>query len=253
MLPVGKRLIEPFAGSAAVFLNSEYPQSLIADSNADLITLYLMLKGHGEDFIAYCQTLFNTDTNHPAVYYALREEFNSTQDGRRKAALFLYLNRHGYNGLCRYNSKGKFNVPFGRYKKPYFPTAEMLGFYHKAQNAVFQVADFRDVMRSAVPGDVVYCDPPYVPLSLTAHFTSYARAGFGQDDQIALTTLAEELAGRGISVIISNHVTDFTLHSYRRARCERFMVQRFISSNGKKRAKAREVLALFEAQHAWNH
>ena len=181
----------------------------------------------------------------------LRAEFNQTRDHRRKAALFLYLNRHGYNGLCRYNAKGGFNVPVGRYVKPYFPAREMLGFHEKAQRAEFRVADFTEVMRQALPGDVVYCDPPYVPLSATSNFTSYHRGGFGEAQQNELARLAEELASRGVPVVISNHETSFTVQAYHKARLTRFSVRRFISRNGQNRGKAAELLALFtQAQSA---
>ena len=121
LLPPGRRLIEPFAGAAAVFLNTHYAYNIVNDLNVDLINLYLVLKAHGPAFIDECKSLFVPDNNSPDAYYALRQEFNETKDRVRKSALFLYLNRHGYNGLCRYNSEGSFNVPFGRYKKRIFP------------------------------------------------------------------------------------------------------------------------------------
>ena len=127
MLPEGERLVEPFAGSGAVFLNTDYNRYLLADNNADLISLYQILSSQGEVFIELCSRLFRDTTNKEAYYYRRRDEFNKTRNAERKAALFIYLNRHGYNGLCRYNSKGGFNVPFGRYKKPYFPADEMVG------------------------------------------------------------------------------------------------------------------------------
>lgn len=215
LLPEGGRLVEPFVGSAAVFLNTDYPHALLADSNPDLIDLYQLLQKEGEVFIRLCARLFTPENNSAEAYYALREEFNRTRNKRRKAALFLYLNRHGYNGLCRYNASGEFNVPQGRYKKPYFPADEMRVFHAKAQNARFMVADFREVMRQANPGDVVYCDPPYMPLSPTANFTSYNARGFGEEEQQMLARLAEELSARGVPVVISNHDTTFTSQAKR--------------------------------------
>ena len=155
------------------------------------------------------------------------------------------MNKHGYNGLCRYNAKGGFNVPFGRYKRPYFPAAEMCYFHQKAQQATFQQANFANVMANCQPGDVVYCDPPYVPLSDTANFTSYSANGFGWAEQTELVQQAENLARRGISVIISNHDTAAVRQAYNEAEIESFEVRRFISCNGNKRDKAAEILALF--------
>jgi DNA adenine methylase len=247
VLPMGNRLIEPFAGSAAVFLNTDYPQAVIADSNPDLIDLYKRLQAQGKKFIAYACELFVPENNSKLVYYGLREEFNHTQDKQRKAALFLYLNRHGYNGLCRYNAKGGFNVPFGRYAKPYFPGKEMEHFYLKSQKAKFIIADFKVIMQKAKPGDVIYCDPPYTPLSSTANFNHYNKDGFGKREQDDLINMAEKCAKKTIPVVISNHNTEFTLHAYRNASITQFDVKRTISCNGSNRKKAKELLALFKA------
>lgn len=156
-LPEGKRLVEPFVGSAAVFLNTDYDRYLLCDSNRDLITLYSLLKEEGTAFIEVIRPLFSESNNTPERYYALRDEFNTSNDPAHRAALFVYLNRHGYNGLCRYNAKGGFNVPFGRYKRPYFPEQEMVAFHVKAQRARFKHQDFASTMKRSRQGDVIYC------------------------------------------------------------------------------------------------
>ncbi len=245
-LPPAQRLIEPFTGSSAVWLNTSYPTSVLADVNPDLIHLYQMVQRFGEPFIAYCQQFFTPETNTPDCYYRFRAEFHEETDAWRKAALFLYLNRHGYNGLCRYNAKGQFNVPFGRYRAPYFPDQEMRAFHRKAQAAQFLCADFRRVLAEARPGDVVYCDPPYVPVSATANFTDYSAGGFGLQDQEELAAWAESLAAQGIAVLISNHATPFTRRIYRRANVEYFEVRRTISCRSHSRGMASELLAYYE-------
>lgn len=245
--PSGNRLVEPFVGSGAIFLNTDYSDYLLSDSNEDLIRLYQTLKTYGEDFIHYCATFFIPENNQPDSYYAWRERYNTTDDGMLKSALFVYLNRHCYNGLCRYNRKNQFNVPFGRYEKPYFPANEMLAFYHKAQQAVFRHLDFKETMRQAVPGDVVYCDPPYVPLSSTANFTSYSTCGFSMHEQLQLAKWAEKLRQKGILVLISNHNTSFTQNAYREAKITTLAVRRNISCKGALRGKAPEILALFHS------
>ncbi len=247
LLPSGRRLIEPFAGSGALFLNSEFDQYLLSDRNADLISLYNILKQDGREFIEYCAQYFVPRNNQEKRYYRLREQFNHCDEPRLRAALFLYLNRHGYNGLCRYNAGGGFNVPFGRYKRPYFPAKEMLSFHQKAQRAEFLVSDFEQTMRQAQQGDVIYCDPPYVPLSASANFTSYSAGGFSLTDQTLLAELAGESAQRGIPVLISNHNTRFTRKAYQGAqKIKPFKVQRYISCNGNQRNSAGEILALFQ-------
>lgn len=245
-LPAGKRLIEPFAGSAAIFLNTDYEHYIINDNNPDLIHLYTILKKEGSTFIKKCRFYFSPRFNNEEQYYKLRQKFNATKDINKRAVLFVYLNRHGYNGLCRYNLKGGYNVPFGRYKAPYFPEKEMLAFHHKAQKADFVLSSFESIIQSARPGDVIYCDPPYVPLSPSANFTSYSSGGFNMQKQQQLADLANEVSDKGIPVLISNHNTKFTLQAYKKAnKIKRFHVQRFISCNGKKRGTAGELLALF--------
>lgn len=244
-LPEGRRLVEPFTGSGAVFLNTDYDSYLLCDSNRDLIELYSLVKDEGKEFIAYARGLFSESNNTADRFYDLRDEFNHCEEKARRAALFVYLNRHGYNGLCRYNARGGFNVPFGRYKRPYFPADEMLVFHHKAQRAEFLHRDFESTFKRSRRGDVIYCDPPYVPLSTSANFTSYSAGGFTLEQQSRLAVLSEKAAAKGIPVLISNHNTAYAREIYLNARLHRFFVQRYISCNGHKRSKAGELLAYY--------
>jgi DNA adenine methylase len=245
-LPAGRRLLEPFAGSCALALNTEYASYWLNDINPDLIHLYQTLQREGEAFIAACRSYFTAANNQPERYYQLRQAFNAERDPAVRAALFVYLNRHGYNGLCRYNAGGEFNVPFGRYQKPYFPEAELRYFYEQFGQARFSCIDFEEMMRAAEPGDVIYCDPPYVPLTRTSNFTAYSSGGFGAADQTRLAETAAAMARRGIVTLISNHYNEFIATIYRGARIETFAVQRFISCNGDNRNAVPEVLAVFE-------
>lgn len=245
-LPPAKRLIEPFTGSGAIFINSDYPSYLLAEENKDLIHLFQFLQQEGAEFIHYCAEFFLHENNCETKYYQLRQEFNQANDIRYRAALFLYLNRHGYNGLCRYNQSGKYNVPFGRYSKPYFPHLEMNYFHQKSSKANFCLGDFRQTIASAEPGDLIYCDPPYVPLSTSANFASYTNKKFKEKDQIDLAQLAMESAERGITVIISNHDTEFTRHHYRYGKIISFPVARLISCHAKSRQPAQELVAIFK-------
>jgi DNA adenine methylase len=244
-LPASNRLIEPFTGSGAIFVNSDYPDYLLAEENIDLIHLFQLLQKEGMSFIDYCGNFFCEKNNNATNYYYYREQFNQTKDQSYKAALFLYLNRHGYNGLCRYNQKGLYNVPFGRYKKPYFPRTEMEHFHCKSKQATFIKADFRYTFAQARVGDLIYCDPPYVPLSSSANFASYTHKKFLESDQIELAELAIKSAHRGIPVIISNHDTEFTRHHYRLGQIISFPVSRFISCQALKRQPVQELVAVF--------
>ncbi|MFM2485554.1 Dam family site-specific DNA-(adenine-N6)-methyltransferase [Celerinatantimonas yamalensis] len=248
-LPEGDLLVEPFLGAGSVFLNTDYPRYLLTDINVDLINLYNLLKRDPERFIADARGFFIATNNEPESYYALRQEFNSSVDPYYRSLLFLYLNRHGYNGLCRYNKSGGFNVPFGRYKKPYFPQAELEFFAQKAQCAEFVCCSYEQTFAKIQAGDVVYCDPPYAPLSATASFTSYASDGFNQGDQQRLAELAEKACQeQGATVLISNHELAFTRQIYHRAQLSSLQVRRTISRKGKARIKVDELLALYPAQ-----
>jgi len=251
-LPEGRRLVEPFIGSGAVFLNVEFEEYLLADVNADLITLYRTLQADGPDFITECRELFTALNNTRERYYELRREYNTTADSWRKSVLLVYLNRHCYNGLYR-TSRNGFNVPFGRYQRPYFPEGEMLEFHRKAQHAVFVHADFRTVMQQAEAGDRVYCDPPYHALTRTANFTGYQAGGFGASEQIALATEARRLAARSIPVLVSNHDTPFIRDLYQGADILHLSVPRVISRDVHNRVPVGEVLALFRPDTPSSH
>lgn len=244
-LPQGNKLIEPFVGAGSVFLNTDFEHYLLNDINADLINLYNELKFNADNLIKDSSAYFVDEKNDSDVYYQLRAEFNQTTDTYLRSILFLYLNRHGYNGLCRYNRSGGFNVPFGKYKKPYFPEKEMYYFAEKAQKAVFTCESYVKTFTRARKNNVIYCDPPYVPLSKTASFTSYAKQGFDLDDQANLANLAEKAASKGVDVLISNHDTTLTRKLYDNATLSSFKVGRFISRNGSNRAKVDELFAFY--------
>ncbi len=248
-LPEGRQLIEPFVGGGSVFLNSDFKHYLLNDANIDLITLYKILQREGEAFIKICEGFFQKKYNTEKKYYRLREAFNKSAEPVERSALFLYLNRHGYNGLCRYNARqGAFNVPFGRYLKPYFPEEELYVFYEKSKRARFTCEDFSKTLHRARQGAVVYADPPYVPLNDTAYFTSYWQGGFNKASQEMLAKLALKLSDRGIPVLLSNHSTDFTKNLYKDASIEDFLVQRFISCKAFARTPVLELLALYSGR-----
>lgn len=245
-LPQGQRLIEPFAGSVVLSLNASYRRFVWNDVNADLINFFREVKADGDSFISEARKLFAPRYNTSRTYYKLRQEFNELTNRRRKSVLFLYLNRHGYNGLCRYNSSGGFNVPFGKYKRPYFPDVELRHLSKLAKRARLECRDFAAIMTKTKPGDVVYCDPPYVPLSSTSYFTAYDSSGFSMNDQQRLAEVARQTSARGVHVLISNHLTEFTKEAYAGASIKTFAVQRQISRDGSNRKKIAEMLAYFE-------
>lgn len=246
-LPAGQRLVEPFVGAGSVFLNTEYDEYLLCDINQDLIDLYNIVKRQPEKYIQAAKALFVDRMNNKEAYYDARKRFNSSRDPFLRAIYFLYLNRHGFNGLCRYNQKGEFNVPFGSYKKPYFPEKEIRIFAEKAQRAEFRCISYEQAFELVTDGDVIYCDPPYAPLSTTASFTTYVGAGFSLDDQALLARYSRHTAlERGIPVLISNHDIPLTRELYHGARLESIQVQRNISQKGSARTKVDELMALYD-------
>jgi len=247
MLPAtARRFVEPFIGSGAVFLNTNYSTNLLSDSNEDIISLYNVLKRQGGEFIERCRRLFVPGNNDEAQFYKFRDEFNACSNSERRSALFVYLNRHCFNGLCRYNQKGEFNTPFGRYAAPQLPEDAMRSFAAKLEYAELAHRDFREVIRDTGSGDIVYCDPPYAPLSASANFTSYSAGGFQEQDQQDLAMLCEEAARRGAVVLISNHDTPYTKSLYKGAdEIVEILVSRTISCDGQTRNKAMELIARF--------
>ncbi|WP_312742361.1 adenine-specific DNA-methyltransferase [Cedecea neteri] len=250
-LPEGDCLIEPFVGAGSVFLNTDYSRYVLADINSDLINLYDIVKNRADEYVRESRLLFTKAQNEEAIYYACRAEFNQCTDEFRRAVLFLYLNRHCYNGLCRYNLRGEFNVPFGRYSKPYFPEEELYNFAERSKNATFVCQSYDVSMVNVAAGSVVYCDPPYAPLSATANFTAYHTDSFSMVQQQHLAELAERLREQSIPVLISNHDTELTRQWYQNATdFHKLQVRRSISRNGGKRNKVDELLALYKVKVA---
>jgi DNA adenine methylase len=219
---------EPFLGSAAVFFDLADRGALqpgrvrLTDVNADLIGCCLRLRDEPEAVIARLRRLAADHAAAPEEhYYLIRDEvFNPARaaitNGRHPrpeaysaelAGMLIYLNRTGYNGLFRLNSSGLFNVPRGRYKNPRICDEENLRRVSSTLSALsvkMEHASFDTVLQSARAGDFIYFDPPYAPMSTTAHFTSYTSEGFGVDDQRHLQRVAIELAKRKCSVLLSN-------------------------------------------------
>lgn len=249
-LPAGKRLVEPFVGSGAVFLNTDYDSYLLCDINSDLINFHNVAKNLPEQLIREARNLFKQQADEVG-YYAVRADFNLRCDSNflYRAAQFLYLNRHGYNGVCRYNLSGDFNVPFGHRKAPYFPEDEIHAFAEKAQakKAAFLCCTFQESIRMAQAGDVIYCDPPYIPASKSANFTSYHTDGFTSEQQRKLARMLRIAARRGRHVVASNSETAAALALYSDFNITTTTARRSVSANAAGRTRAGEIIATMGA------
>jgi DNA adenine methylase len=228
---ISHRLVEPFCGGLAVTLGLSPQRALLNDINPHVINFYGWLKRGLRTSVVM--------TNNERQYYAHRERFNQLlTDGRatsqEAAELFYYLNRTGYNGLCRFNRKGGFNVPFGRYARITY-TRDFTSYRECLSDWDFVNTDFEAI--ALEPDDFVYADPPY-----DVEFTSYSKEGFGWEDQVRA---AEWLAGHPGPVVLSNQATDRIVSLYKRLGFALKFLQapRMISCTGD-RTPAREVLAI---------
>lgn len=243
------RYIEPFLGGGSIALNVDYPIYIVNDTNAALSLVWKHFQEMGMDFANLCQKLFVSENNNEDKFNKLRAEFNATKDEIRKAVLFIYLNRHCYNGLMRYNNSGGFNAPVGSYDKPYFPKEEFEKSLERVEKFKICNKDFREIFKMVKPNDLIYCDPPYLPLSQSANFSSYSDCGFGLQDQLDLAKCAAEAAENGATVVISNHYTWLSKQLYKTmhgAKIYTIDVSRTISSKITKREPVKEIVAVFK-------
>jgi DNA adenine methylase len=242
----GTRLIEPFMGSCVVGINSSHSSVIFNDLNKDLVNLFENIRDRKDEMIEKTNILFaHNDREH---YLEYRKQFNESKDPFERSYLFLYINRHGFNGLCRYSANGNYNVAYGAENKNINPPIKEIKEVSKIlneKNAIFTNLDFLEVMDMAVDGDMIYADPPYVPLTISAH-TNYTGAGFGMEEQTKLRDKALELRERGIKTIISNNSTPITQELYKDANnILEVELYRPISGKGDMRTKAMEIIAIF--------
>lgn len=249
-LPQRGTFVEPFVGAGSVFLNTNYDNYILADSNPDLIELLVIAKDEPEALIAATQPLF-LDGNVRRTFMERREAFNAAgTDGMsrvNRAAMFLYLMRHGYNGMCRYNGGGGFNVPFGKYPKGvYYPLNEINAWAKKCRetNVTLLCADFRVVLESCPDDAVIYADPPYIPLSDTAKHAQYHKKEFSQTDHRVLSKLLFQQVKRGNNVVLSNADTLLTREIYHGFNWHTVEVGRFMSADKSKRKTVPELIGV---------
>ncbi|WP_324701229.1 Dam family site-specific DNA-(adenine-N6)-methyltransferase (plasmid) [Pantoea agglomerans] len=215
MLPAGDRLIEPFVGSGTVFINAGFKRNLLGDVNPDLINLFNQLQGNPDAVIKTAYQLERGCLSNEA-YLDIRDEFNGREaHAVRHAALFLALMRTSFNGLCRYNQKGLFNVGWNKKAEAnYFPVDELAHFTAMQKEMTFMCAGFEDVIAQAGEGDIVFCDPPYEPLPDEAGFTAYSGTSFTFADQVRLVESLVVARDRGAKVVITNSSAPAILHLY---------------------------------------
>jgi DNA adenine methylase len=248
------RYIEPFVGGGAVFFHL-YNQGrlppkeiVLIDHIEELINCYRVVQSQIEALIEELKRHepHKLDADH---YYEVRAWDRHPKYGQRsdveRAARFLFLNRTCYNGLYRVNRKGQFNVPFGRYDNPTVCNADNLRAASQAlQGVIVELGDFDRCLEWAGPGDLVYLDPPYHPLSDTSSFTSYTSAAFDVEDQRRLADLFRELDSRGCQVMLSNSCTPLIRELYKGYEQVEVQAIRAISSKVDERGAIPELLVM---------
>jgi len=236
-----QRYFEPFLGGGAVFFHLQPFNSFLSDSNQRLVELYQIVRDEVEDLI----TALKKHENEKKYYYQVRKQNPQMLSPVERAARFIFLNKTCYNGLYRVNRKGRFNVPFGNYKKPLIRDEEGLRAASLAlQNAQIKKADFEEALAPATSQDFIYCDPPYHPLTDTASFTSYTAEKFDSSDQERLAMVYRELDRRGCRVMLSNSDTDFIRKLYGGFRIIEVQAGRAINSKANGRGKITELVIL---------
>lgn len=235
---------EPFLGGGAVFFELARSGRLsgnirLSDLNVNLITSYRGVRDHVDEVISHL--LHHSGKHSEDYYYSLRASKPDSPAAR--AAWLIYLNKTCFNGLYRENSKGQFNVPFGRYDNPTICDEVNLRAGAEALAGVqLEVAPFEEVLDVAASGDFVYFDPPYDPLSVTSSFTSYSGEGFGPADQARLAGAFRELDRRGVRLMLSNSLTPLVTSLYGGFAVEHVLARRAVNSRGDRRGRIAEVI-----------
>lgn len=264
-----KNYCEPFLGGAAVFfyISQKYniEKAVLSDINEEIILFYKVIKNNPYEFINEIEDYKNKYNSlnyekQKEFYYEIRELFNKTKteldflhyDEKhiKRAAQILFLNKTCYNGLYRQNSKGEFNVPFGKYENPKFYEKDNVILISKLlKNAELYAADFEFIEDKIDNSFFVYFDPPYRPISKTSSFTSYSKSDFDDKQQIRLAQLIKRLDKKGIKFLLSNSDPknfdtndNFFENLYSEFKIERVYAKRMINCNGNNRGNISELI-----------
>jgi DNA adenine methylase len=234
---------EPFLGGGALFFklsnNRKISKAYLNDCNCDLINVYSVIKKNLDELISELGSGFYQ--NNEEIYYQIR--LSSPENEIKRAARFIYLNKTAFNGLYRVNSKGQFNVPFGKYKNPKILDKFNLKAVHEAlQKDELTCMDFEEAVKQANTGDFIYFDPPYQPLSKTSNFTSYTAKSFGEADQERLHKCFKSLDEHGCFVMLSNSFSPFVNELYSDYNCHTVMAGRAINCKAEGRGKIKELI-----------
>jgi DNA adenine methylase len=242
------RYFEPMVGSGAVFfyVQKRYKPkySMISDININLVNLYVNVRDNTNQLITLLKEhKLNHMKDPEKYYYTMRNKFNNEKDTLEKSALLLYLNKTCFNGLYRVNSKGDFNVPFGRYKNPVILQEKKLKIAADLLKDVeIKRMSFTKILDFVKEADFIYFDPPYYPLSKTSSFTSYQKGSFLDKEQHELSKIFKSLDKRECRVMLSNSEHPFIRKLYYGYDIQVVKANRMINCNGQGRGKISELV-----------
>ena len=249
--PLKHRYFEPFIGGGALMFALGNPENelhvpgqnlFINDMNPELTNTYEVIRDHVTALIRELESLSKKINEN--TFYEIRANVPRSKVAR--AARFIYLNKTCFNGLWRVNSKGEFNVPFGKSKNPSLFVEENLRACSKRlKGSTITTLSFEKAVSTARKGDLVYFDPPYIPLSASASFSAYAKEGFGLPEQELLAKTILKLNNKGVFVLLSNSDTPLTRKIFKKVlTLRRVLMARTISSSGTTRNPVYEVLGM---------
>lgn len=235
------KYFEPFVGGGAVLFELQPEKAVINDINESLINTYRMIEKYPHEFIEYIQKLdLEMWEDGKEYYYFLREQYNDRlmkeEFGIELAALFVFMNKHCFNGLYRVNGKGLFNVPYNNSRKESIDAESILRVSGYLKKVTILQGDFEEACRNAEKGDFIFFDSPYAPLN-PASFESYTKEGFDVESHKRLSTLFDELTKRECYCMLTNHNTEFIneLYGDKGYRIDVVGVKRMINSDASKR------------------
>ena len=233
--------IEPFLGGGAVLFALQPKRALINDINASLIHTYKTIACEPQPFIVKIKELDSRIAEGgKEYYYLIRDLYNSKlmkeEFDLELAALFVFLNKHCFNGLYRVNAKGLFNVPYNNSKKSSIDEEVILEVSKYLKNMTICLGDFEDACKDAKEGDFIFLDSPYAPLNPSS-FESYTKEGFDMDSHIRLSKFFDDLTKRGCFCMLTNHNTEFIngLYGNKGYKMDVVSVKRMINSDASKR------------------
>jgi DNA adenine methylase len=237
---------EPFAGGLAVLLELQPEKATINDINSELINLYKTIKNHPKKFLKELDKLDKVDCNKD-FYIETRKKYNNKiakkQHDIELAALFVWLNKHCFNGLYRVNKKGEFNVPYNNKDGVSVSASKenVLEMSKYFQNVEILNGDFEKCVESAKEGDFIFFDSPYAPINATS-FDDYAKEGFEEKDHRRLAKLFKELANKGCYCMLTNHNTPLIRELYKDYTIDVVEVKRMVNRNANERTGTEVII-----------